>query len=108
MDHPTQSADDFAEHRRSYEGFIRIIVFAVFTLLAHLVALAIGGLAHLWFLAAIALVLSLAAAIVGVLVRGLDWKPELIVRSQPDEGGKHGTLQPHGALPRGQGGGSHV
>ena len=42
-------------------------------------ALAIGGLAHLWFLAAIALVLSLAAAIVGALVRGLDWKPELIV-----------------------------
>ena len=42
MDRPTQSADDFAEHRRSYEGFIRIVVIAVFTLLAHLVALAIG------------------------------------------------------------------
>jgi hypothetical protein len=79
MDHPTQSADDFAEHRRSYEGFIRIVVIVVFTLLAHVVALAIGGLAHLWLLAALALVLSIAAAIAGALVRGLDWKPELIV-----------------------------
>jgi hypothetical protein len=71
-DHPTQSADDFAEHRRSYEGFIRIVVIAVLTLLAHLVAPAIGGLAHLWLLAALALVLSVAAAIVGALIRGLD------------------------------------
>jgi hypothetical protein len=57
MDRPTQSADDFAEHRRSYEGFIRIVVIAVFTLLAHLVALAIGGLAHLWFLATLGIAL---------------------------------------------------
>ncbi|MDQ0391479.1 aa3-type cytochrome c oxidase subunit IV [Labrys monachus] len=79
MAHTTEPVGDFVDHRRSYDGFVRITVIAVFLLLSHVVALAIGGVAHHWFLAALAIGLSIIAAIVGAAVDGLDWKPGAVV-----------------------------
>jgi hypothetical protein len=75
MAHPTETVSDFTDHRRSYEGFMRIALIAVFMLLSHLVALAIGGVAEYWSLAALGIGLSIIAAIFGAAVEGLDWKP---------------------------------
>lgn len=76
---PTEPVGDFVDHRHSYEGFVRIVVIAVFLLLSHLVALAIGGVAHHWFLAALGIGLSIIAAVVGAAVEGLDWRPGVVV-----------------------------
>lgn len=77
--HVTEPVGDFVEHRRSYDGFVRITTIAVFLLLSHLVGLAIGGVAHYWFLAALGIGLSIVAAVVGAAVHGLDWRPGAIV-----------------------------
>lgn len=70
---------DFAEHRQAYAGFVRMTVIAVFLLLSHLVALAVGGVAHLWGLACFELVLSIVAAVIGAALPGLNWKPGAVV-----------------------------
>jgi hypothetical protein len=75
MAHINESTSDFVSHRRSYEGFVRITMIAVFLLLSHVVALAIGGVAHYWSLAALGIGLSIVAAVIGAAVEGLDWKP---------------------------------
>jgi Bacterial aa3 type cytochrome c oxidase subunit IV len=79
MAHPVESSSDFADHRRSYEGFLRLAVIAVFLILAHVVALAIGGLTHMWFLAFVGVGVSIIAAVIGAAVQGLDWKPGAVV-----------------------------
>lgn len=70
---------DFAEHRQAYEGFVRLTLIAVFVLLSHLVALAVGGVAHLWVLACFELGLSIVAGIVGAAIPRLSWKPGAVV-----------------------------
>jgi hypothetical protein len=75
----TEPVSDFVNHRRSYDGFIRITVIAVFLLLSHLVALAIGGVAGHWFLATLGIGLSIIAAVIGAAVQGLDWRPGAVV-----------------------------
>jgi hypothetical protein len=43
------------------------------------VALAIGGTAHMWFTAALGVGISIIAAVVGAAIKGLDWKPGAVV-----------------------------
>ncbi|MEW9309018.1 hypothetical protein [Labrys neptuniae] len=75
MIQPERKSLDFAEHRQAYDGFIRLTLIVIFLLLSHLVALALGGVAHLWVLACLELGLSILAAVIGAAVPGLDWKP---------------------------------
>lgn len=72
-------SEDFAEHHHFYEGFLRLTLIIVLMLLAHAVALAIGGTAHMWFTAALGIAASIVAAVLGAAVRGLDWKPGAVV-----------------------------
>ncbi|MGJ4860044.1 aa3-type cytochrome c oxidase subunit IV [Labrys sp. La1] len=75
MMQPDRKSFDFAEHRHAYQGFVRLTLIVVFLLLSHLVALAVGGVAHLWLLACLEVALSIVAAVVGAAIPGLDWKP---------------------------------
>jgi hypothetical protein len=72
-------SEDFATHHHFYEDFLRLTVIVVFMLLSHAVSLAIGGTAHMWFTAALGVGASIVAAVAGVAVRGLDWKPGAVV-----------------------------
>jgi hypothetical protein len=71
--------DDFAAHESTYEGFIRLAAIGTVWVLTHVVALAIGGTSGRWVLAGFWIVVSTIAAVVGLAVRGLDWKPVTIV-----------------------------
>jgi hypothetical protein len=71
--------EDFSGHKNFYEDFLRLTLLVVFLLLAHVVALAIGGVAHMWFTAALGVMASIVAAVLGGTVRGLDWKPGAVV-----------------------------
>jgi hypothetical protein len=79
MDETIKPSQDFANHHHFYEDFLRLSVIVVFMLLSHAVALAIGGTAHMWFTAALGVGASIVAAVVGMAVRGLDWKPGAVV-----------------------------
>ena len=70
---------DFSTHKNFYEDFLRLTVIVVFMLLSHAVALAIGGTAHMWFTAALGVGASIVAAILGIAVKSLDWKPGAVV-----------------------------
>jgi hypothetical protein len=82
-DEPTQTdvhrGDDFAAHENTYEGFVRLAAIATVWVLTHVVALAIGGTSGRWSLAGFWIFVSTIAAVVGLAVRGLDWKPVTIV-----------------------------
>jgi hypothetical protein len=72
-------ADDFAEHEKTYEGFVRLTVVGTIWILTHVVALAIGGTTGRWFLAGFWIFVSTIAALIGLAMKGLDWKPVLVV-----------------------------
>ena len=72
-------SDDFSGHKHFYEDVLRLTFIIVFMLLSHVVTLAIGGTAHMWFTAALGIGASIVAAVLGGAVRGLDWKPGAVV-----------------------------
>ena len=72
---------DYAEHRRTYEGFLRFTSVGTLWVLCQVVGLAIGGLgaqSH-WFLAGFWVLVGTVAALIGLAVRGLEWRPVAIV-----------------------------
>ena len=70
---------DFSTHKHFYEDFLRLTLIVIFMLLSHAVSLAIGGTAHMWILAVFGIGASIVAAVLGVAVKGLDWKPGAVV-----------------------------
>ena len=72
-------SEDFSTHKNFYEDFLRLTVIVIFMLLSHAVGLAIGGTTHMWFTAALGIGASIVAAIIGVAIKGLDWKPGAVV-----------------------------
>jgi len=72
-------SDDFSGPKHFYEDVLRLTLIIVFMLLSHVVALAIGGTAHMWFTAALGIGASIVAAVLGGAVRGLDWRPGAVV-----------------------------
>jgi hypothetical protein len=72
-------SEDFSSHKHFYEDFLRLTAIVIFMLLSHAVALAIGGTAHMWFTAALGVGASIVAAVLGMAVKGLDWKPGAVV-----------------------------
>jgi hypothetical protein len=82
MAHATRAAterQDLAEHQKTFDGFVRLATIGTIWVLTHVVALAIGGVAGHWFTAGFWLVISTIAAVLGLVVRGLDWKPVTVV-----------------------------
>jgi hypothetical protein len=79
MSDTIRPSEDFSTHKHFYEDFLRLTVIVIFMLLSHAVALAIGGTAHMWFTAALGVAASIVAAILGMAVKGLDWKPGAVV-----------------------------
>jgi hypothetical protein len=75
----TSETRDFVEHERTYEGFMRLAVIGTIWVLTHVVALAIGGVAGHWGLAGFWIVISTIAAVLGLAVRSLDWRPVLVI-----------------------------
>jgi Bacterial aa3 type cytochrome c oxidase subunit IV len=82
MDHVTQiheTSEDFHAHRATYDGFLRISVIGAAWVLCIVVTLAIGGTTHRWFLGSFYLFLSTIASVVGMAVKGWDWRPGAVM-----------------------------
>lgn len=75
----TSTSRDFAEHERTYEGFLRFASVATVWVITNVVALAIGGTSGRWYLAGFWILVSTVAATIGLAVKGLDWKPDVVV-----------------------------
>ena len=81
MSDQTPPAMDYAEHERTYEGFLkltRISCIALGSLLWALLMFAFGG-GMGTFLGAATIVLMLIAIVVGLFSKGEGWKPSAIV-----------------------------
>jgi aa3 type cytochrome c oxidase subunit IV len=75
----TTEARDFVEHERTYEGFLRLATIGTIWVLTQVVALAIGGVAGHWIQAGFWVFVSTIAAVLGLAIRSLDWRPVLVV-----------------------------
>jgi len=75
----TPTNRDFAAHEQTYEGFLRVSAIGTVWVLTHVVALALGGVAGHWVLASLFVIVSTIAAALGLAIRGLDWKPVMVV-----------------------------
>jgi hypothetical protein len=72
-------AQDFVQHERTYEGFLRLATIGTIWVLTQMVALAIGGVAGHWIQAGFWIFVSTIAAVLGLAIRSLDWRPVLAV-----------------------------
>ncbi|MGH6644088.1 MAG: aa3-type cytochrome c oxidase subunit IV [Bradyrhizobium sp.] len=75
----TMSAADFADHERTYDGFMRMSAVALVWVLCIMTTLAIGGTTHRWVLGGFWLFVATIASVLGLAIRGLDWKPGVVV-----------------------------
>ena len=71
MDGPT--------HEATYNGFIRFAEIGTVVVLCHVLALAVGGIAHAWLTAIFGVVLSLIAGAIGAFSPSLGWRPAAAV-----------------------------
>lgn len=81
MAEPTITQMDYAEHRRTYEGFLRFATVGTLWVLAQLVGLGIGGLgdqSH-WIMAGFWAFVATIAAGIGLASKNLVWKPGAVV-----------------------------
>ncbi|MFN3670934.1 MAG: aa3-type cytochrome c oxidase subunit IV [Bosea sp. (in: a-proteobacteria)] len=65
---------DYAEHERTYEGFIHFAEVGTVACLAIVTALAVGGSAHAWGTAILGTLLTLIASVVGIASRSIGWR----------------------------------
>jgi small-conductance mechanosensitive channel len=68
---------DYAEHEKTYEGFIRFSVIGVIWCLTIVVGLAIGATGKSWGWGGFMVFLSTIAAAVGILIKSIDSKAVL-------------------------------
>jgi len=73
--HSVTTAADFADHERTYEGFLRFSAVGLVWVLCIVVTLAIGGTTHRWALGGFWLAVATIASVLGLAIKGLDWKP---------------------------------
>ncbi|MDR6869628.1 hypothetical protein J2Y55_000621 [Bosea sp. BE125] len=77
-DHGHHAADipqmDYAEHERTYQGFLHFAEVGTVACLAIVAALAVGGTKHAWGVALIGTLLTLVGAVVGIASKSLAWK----------------------------------
>lgn len=65
---------DYAEHERTYEGFIRFAVIGTIWCLTIVIGLAIGATGKSWWTGGIMIFLSTVATAIGILVKSIDHK----------------------------------
>jgi hypothetical protein len=77
-DHAHDSADipqmDYAEHERTYDGFVHFAEVGTVACLAIVAALAVGGTKHAWGFAIIGAVLTLVGTAVGIASKSIGYK----------------------------------
>ena len=74
-----ESAMDYHEHRRTYDGFLRLSTVGTVWVLCVVATLALGGVAQHWVLGGFWLVVATIAGVLGLAIKGLDWKPTAVV-----------------------------
>ncbi|KPH81686.1 MULTISPECIES: aa3-type cytochrome c oxidase subunit IV [Bosea] len=65
---------DYAEHERTYLGFVHFAEVGTIACLAFVAALAVGGLKHAWGIAIIGTLLALVGAGVGIASKSIGWR----------------------------------
>lgn len=65
---------DYAEHEKTYEGFIRFSVIGTIWCLVIIVGLAIGATGKSWGMGTLMIVLGTAMAAVGIFSKSIDHK----------------------------------
>ena len=65
---------DYAEHERTYLGFVHFAEVGTVACLAFVAALAVGGLKHAWAIAIIGTLLALVGAGVGIASKSIGWR----------------------------------
>ena len=77
-DHGHHAADipemDYAEHERTYLGFVHFAEVGTVACLAIVAALAVGGTKHAWGVALIGTLLTFVGTGVGIASRSIAWK----------------------------------
>ncbi|CAN7507149.1 aa3-type cytochrome c oxidase subunit IV [Bosea sp. LjRoot9] len=77
-DHGHHAADipqmDYAEHERTYQGFMHFAEVGTVACLAIVAALAVGGTKHAWGVALIGTLLTLVGTVVGIASKSIAWK----------------------------------
>jgi branched-subunit amino acid ABC-type transport system permease component len=77
-DHGHSAADtpemDYAEHERTYRGFLHFAEVGTVACLAIVAALAVGGTKHAWGTALVGTLLTLVGSVVGIAAPSLSWK----------------------------------
>jgi Bacterial aa3 type cytochrome c oxidase subunit IV len=72
-------AMDYAEHEKTYEGFVRFSVIGTIWCLTIIVGLAIGGPAQSWGTGGFLIFLSTVAMALGIFIKELNAKPVTVV-----------------------------
>ena len=65
---------DYAEHEKTYQGFIRFSVLGIIWCLTIVVGMAIGATGKSWGIGGLMIVLSTVATMVGIFVKSIDHK----------------------------------
>ncbi len=71
-------AMDYAEHERTYKGFIHFSEVGTVAIIAIVAALAVGGTKHAWFTAAMGTILALVTAGIGLAAPSIGWRAPLV------------------------------
>jgi Bacterial aa3 type cytochrome c oxidase subunit IV len=65
---------DYAEHEKTYEGFLRFTVIGIIWCLTIVVGMAIGATGHSWGWGGFMIFISTIATAVGIFVKAIDHK----------------------------------
>jgi hypothetical protein len=69
---------DYAEHERTYLGFMHFSEVGTVAVLAIVAALAVGGTKHAWFMAGFGTFLALVTAGIGLASPAIGWRAPLV------------------------------
>lgn len=69
---------DYAEHERTYAGFVRFAEIGTVACLAIVAALAVGGTKHAWGVAVFGTLLTLVTTAVGIAATSISWRAPMI------------------------------
>ena len=65
---------DYAEHERTYQGFIHFAEVGTVACLALVAVLAVGGTKHAWGVAIVGTLLTLVATGIGLASKSIGWR----------------------------------
>ena len=68
------SAMDYAEHERTYKGFIHFAEVGTVAVLVIVAALAVGGAKHAWGVASLGAILAMVTGAIGLAAPSIGWR----------------------------------